>query len=220
MYRKGFTLVELLIVMAILAILIMVAVGAFNPGAMVGRGNDTRRKRDLARISVSFEDYYNDNGCYPNQTMIDELMSQTNCNSGIFSPWMNSWPCDPESRQPYATVIETTDCPDWYKIYTNLNNHNDSDIPEGWYDNDDYYRVGQGTLSVNDTNYGTSSPNVSWYERELASWCGPEYLCYSCNQFGQSTLVVDGGICSGSNCYLSSDCQEECHVDSCETDKP
>ena len=66
MGRKGFTLIELMVVVTILAIMSMILVGIINPIALVNRGRDARRKKDLARIKTAFEEYYNDKGCYPN----------------------------------------------------------------------------------------------------------------------------------------------------------
>ena len=62
MKNKGFTLMELLIVMAILMILIVILVGIINPAGLLGKTNDSRRKRDLDAIRKSFEEYFNDKG--------------------------------------------------------------------------------------------------------------------------------------------------------------
>ncbi len=214
--NKGVTLVELLLVMAIIVVLATMMTGAINPIALVGRANDSKRKKDLGRIRVSFEDYYNDKGCYPNQNKIAELSDSDNCSSGMFSPWLNSWPCDPETKQPYYVYTEDSDCPDWFKVITNLGNENDTDIPEGWYDNDEYYRIAQGALTVNDANYGTSSTNVNWYDYDLGE-CDDECRVHDVINEGSCGAPPYGGCVAGDGrwCYIDSECASGCRVESC-----
>src|SRR3989304_8672210 len=61
--KKGFTLVELLVVMAIISILATLIVGGFRSAQM--RGRDGQRKSDLKQISNALELFYNDYGKYP-----------------------------------------------------------------------------------------------------------------------------------------------------------
>jgi len=209
--NKGVTLVEVLLVMTIIVILATMMTGAINPIALVGRANDSRRKKDLGRIRVSFEDYYNDKNCYPTQDVVDGLMNENNCNGGVFLPWMNFWPCDPVSRQPYNIVVDGDDtgCPDWFKIYTDLENELDKDIPDGWHV-DQYYHVGDGGLGVDDVNYGTSSTNVNWYDYVLSD---------DCNGVCKRKTGPDGcdevPFCSGDACYVGVGCPAKCQVSSC-----
>ena len=63
MIKKGFSLIELLIVIAIMAILGSLALGAFSTARKQGR--DTTRKADLAQYKVALEQYYTANGSYP-----------------------------------------------------------------------------------------------------------------------------------------------------------
>lgn len=61
--KKGFSLIELLIVIAIMAILGSLALGAFSTARKQGR--DTTRKADLSQYKVALEQYYTSNGSYP-----------------------------------------------------------------------------------------------------------------------------------------------------------
>lgn len=221
--QVGFTLVEVLLVMAILMILVVTMVGTIDPIALVGKGKDARRKKDLGRIRVALEEYFSDKGCYPPQTMIDDLGNQSNCNSGIFQPWLSNWPCDPDG-QPYIIIISSVDtsCSRWFKILTNLENRNDADIPEGWYELGDTYHVGDGTYGVNDVNYGTSSTNVNWYDFVLdpsCEWHAEDHsddLCYVRSPDGLCNGAPDNQ-CSGSNCYALNNCRvsDICKVNCC-----
>lgn len=66
LYRKqqnGFTLVEILVVIAIISILAAVVVSSLNKTK--GRTDDMRRRSDLVQIRNALMMYYEDNGAYP-----------------------------------------------------------------------------------------------------------------------------------------------------------
>jgi len=111
--RKGFSLTELMIVVAIIAILLLVAIWAYRPQLLKGR--DVRRKADLNKLEKVFEDYYNDNDCYPETP--DQLVPD----------YLSEFPTDPVTRQPYE--FSTEDC-DVYRIYAKLEYEQDSAIAE------------------------------------------------------------------------------------------
>src|SRR5258708_32581778 len=116
--RSGFTLIELLIALAIIAILFVVLL--LGEGLQLSRGEDARRKSDLAKLKVAFEDYYNDHNCYPPPALLQR------CGSTDLAPYVARIPCDPRSRQPYPDYIDSS-C-QWYAIYTTLGDKNDAVI--------------------------------------------------------------------------------------------
>jgi prepilin-type N-terminal cleavage/methylation domain-containing protein len=61
--ENAFTLVELLVVIAVLGILSTIGLVAFNSSQV--RGRDATRKSDLRQIANALELYYNDYGYYP-----------------------------------------------------------------------------------------------------------------------------------------------------------
>jgi len=160
--ERGFTLVEILIVMVIFLILAVALVSSFDPIATIAKAYDTRRKKDLGRIKIAFEEYFSDKGCYPTQDRVDELMDSDNCFGDVFSPWLPRWSCNREGKT-YDVVVGGNDvnCPSWFKLLTNLENRLDEDIPEGWY-NLVGFTFGDGSYGIEDANYGVSSTNVLW----------------------------------------------------------
>lgn len=62
-FRKGFTLIELMVVIAIIGILATVVVSSLNTARAKGR--DTKRISDIHQIQNALELYYNTNGVYP-----------------------------------------------------------------------------------------------------------------------------------------------------------
>jgi len=61
--RSSFTLIELLLVMALLAVLALLLIGNFS--STMKRGRDQQRKNDLNQIQKALETYYEDNQSYP-----------------------------------------------------------------------------------------------------------------------------------------------------------
>lgn len=61
--KSGFTIVELIIVIVIIAILATITIVAYR--GVQGRARDDRRKTDIASITKAMEIYYDDNGRYP-----------------------------------------------------------------------------------------------------------------------------------------------------------
>lgn len=61
--RKGFTLVELLVVIVVLGILVSISVVAYN--GTQGRARDSRRQNDISEIAKALEVYYAVNHDYP-----------------------------------------------------------------------------------------------------------------------------------------------------------
>lgn len=154
--QAGFTLIELLIVLVVLAVLMIAAIGVLNPTALVNKGYDAQRKKDLKNIKVAFEDYFNDNGSYPQD--VKTWNKQFNCNSRtVFAPYLTSWPCDP-SGIPYIIIVDKVN---EFRILTNLENKKDLEIPENWYTRTDIFVEG---YTKDQFNYGVSSSNILWYE--------------------------------------------------------
>lgn len=222
--KKGFTLTELLIVMAILLIMAVIIIGLINPIALVDKGYDARRKKDIKRIGVAMEEYYNDKGCYPTQLMVDGLT----CGSNGFSPWLVNWPCDPGGERYEIKTEEpsVTDCPNEYRVYAKLRSLSDKDIPSEILNQvvPVYYRdvlLGEGGYT-----YGVSSTNTYWYQQQLDESCTfypDDHASDSCfsrpgddqERCNRSFFPSGDEGCVGINCFARNDCDDICQVGCC-----
>ena len=61
--QAGFTIVELLIVIVVIAILAAISIVAYN--GIQSRARDTQRVSEMHRLKLALETYYVDNGFYP-----------------------------------------------------------------------------------------------------------------------------------------------------------
>lgn len=64
--QKGFTILELLVVVALLVILATMGLALLNPTRIFGQGRDAKRISDLKQVQNALQLYFNDNKVYPN----------------------------------------------------------------------------------------------------------------------------------------------------------
>lgn len=136
MKQSGFTLMELLVVMAILGILVVAGLGSFSTSQKKSR--DIKRKNDLRQMTLALETYYNDFGQYP---MSDANHIPKGCGAGgaASCTWGSVWsdvtpdpdtiymislPSDPTSGRSY--YYDSSDG-SYFKIYALLENTLDTD---------------------------------------------------------------------------------------------
>lgn len=118
--QSGFSLVEFLVVVAIVAIFILIFLFLLTP--KVDQARDAERKGDLEKIKIAFEDYFNDNLCYPSDDVLE------NCGGTGFQPYIERIACDPITDEPYKYVpVEGNNCKG-YRIFATLQNTADPDI--------------------------------------------------------------------------------------------
>lgn len=162
--RNGFTLLELIIVMAILSILAVIVTGTFS--SSMRRGRDSRRKDDLRSITGALETYYNDKGVYPTGNANGEMVGCGAADAGT-CPWGGQFtdsegtlymvliPDDPIDTQRYFYVSGGTD----YKLYARMENVLDegSGVDQAGYSGTDCSASGAGV----ECTYGLASSNTA-----------------------------------------------------------
>jgi prepilin-type N-terminal cleavage/methylation domain-containing protein len=108
--RGGFTLIELVIVMSVLAILMGVVIKVINPTTFQGKSRDARRQTDLTAIQSALELYYATNRAYPaggGRCSTSESGWYGSCASYpaslscYLSPYISAIPRDPLNNSTY-----------------------------------------------------------------------------------------------------------------------
>ena len=101
---KAFTLVELLVVMAILGILVTLVGGSFRNAQR--RGRDTQRKSDLKQLANSFELFYQDYGYYPSADGQGRIVAcpYAEGTSGVVCTWGVGQFCDVDDYNNTRTI--------------------------------------------------------------------------------------------------------------------
>lgn len=146
--KKGFTLVELLVVMAIIGILSTLGLVSFRNAQPKSR--DSRRKSDLEQVQRALEMYYNDYNDYPSSnggaiqigSTLTWGVSEMKDSKGTI--YMKELPKDPTGNPEYCYVYINKS----FKLYARLENTNDP-VVGGPYS--------CGGVSI--YNYGVASPN-------------------------------------------------------------
>lgn len=164
---SGFTLVELLVVMAIISILTMITVSQFQTARR--KANDVSRKGDLNSLSKALHLYFSDYGFFPNATSIEGGAIDLNTLSswgGSFedqsvSPpyvYMKKLPKENSAGlPPYCYKVDSLTNPKKFALYAELENKLDKECDRN-NDNlpDDTYQCGGRNYC-----YFTTSSNTS-----------------------------------------------------------
>jgi prepilin-type N-terminal cleavage/methylation domain-containing protein len=95
---KGFTLVELLIVIAIIAVLVIIALIAIDPIERIHEANDRATASDVRQVAFIFE------GCVArNNEDLSACDTRTEMNStAVDAPWVRNWPNEVNETLPFC----------------------------------------------------------------------------------------------------------------------
>ena len=124
---KGFTIVEMLVVLAVLAIIVTIVLVAINPADQLATSRDTRRKADIEALANAVHQLVAETGSLP-QTITE---TPQNISSGavdlcttLIPTYVAALPQDPLSNN--GAKIRTADCANYdtgYVIYLRPDGH-------------------------------------------------------------------------------------------------
>lgn len=147
--KAGFSMLEMLIVIAIVSILFVVIIAFLNPKKQLEKAWDSQRHQQLAILQRVLEDYYNDKNEFPAgnavcyDTPVDDGSGTCSChvcglaNEGSTPSLANKF-CDPEfSKKKYLYQYDCVGASNWYRLCAQLSD------------------------SINTYNFGVSSSNIS-----------------------------------------------------------
>ena len=116
--NRGFTLVEVIVVILIFSVLVSMSLIAINPIKQLQKARDAQRQHDMSQIRNSLELYYNDKNCYPSSLAMG---APFNSDSTIY---MQKVPQDPDSPSNYPQYVYETNkdqsCPQWGVLFAKL----------------------------------------------------------------------------------------------------
>lgn len=146
---RGFTIVELLIVIVVVAILASISVVAYN--GVQSRSRDATRRSDLRNVQIALERFYVDNGYYPSAACLS-------------SPWWNCWGAGSSTgRLVSTTYLQTMPQDPAFVDSAACGNPNNFQTRAYWYQDN----AGQGyvlgtfmeSVSSSDANYLATNGN-------------------------------------------------------------
>lgn len=117
--KKGFTLVEVLLVIVIIAILAAIVIVAINPGRQVSQANNTQRQSDVKVLLDAVHEFGIDNrGTFPagitaTATVVGSGAAQIDICSDLVPTYIAAMPFDPT-----AAGAAYTDCTTYDTGYT------------------------------------------------------------------------------------------------------
>lgn len=161
----GFTLIELIIVVAVIGVLFTVFISTINPPEQFKKSRDTKRKTTMAQIQKALEAYYQDHGRYPASSPTYKIVSIVNGTTSTLNwgepwlPYMDVLPEDPTTGQSYAYYTNDATGQTYY-LYASLERgENDPNVCNDGAKCTTLPNVNPSPCG-GVCNFGVSSPNV------------------------------------------------------------
>ncbi len=179
--QKAFTLLELLVVMAIMALLVGLGLRTF--GSVQQKSRDGRRKQDIQSISKALELYYNDYKHYPYASAGKILGCGENAaeecewgdvwqNTTNQTLYMAKMPLDPGGSQYFYLADAQGQT---FRLFAYLENLEDDAVVKNVDGEPAYYsgtscRIIDYVLTANTCNYIVMSSNTTTAPNVVDSW--------------------------------------------------
>lgn len=164
---QGFTLIEMIVVIALVGIIAATALAAINPNAQLQKSNDAHRKADLESLQHALELYYQDKNVYPTSSSDFKIMSGASTLSwgSSWQPYMATLPKDPTLKNTYVYYSPPSAAGQTYYLYANV--QRGSNDPQACNKGAACQSIGSAagfpsaSACGGTCNYGVSSSNVS-----------------------------------------------------------
>lgn len=115
---RGFTLVELLLVITILGTLIVAAFITMNSSNPLLKANDSKRSQELEEIKTALDAYYNDNNCFPTSIPFG---SEWKVGTTVYMKEVPQDPnCASDDSACYIYKYSGGSCPQWHTVFVKL----------------------------------------------------------------------------------------------------
>lgn len=132
---RGFTLVEIIIVVALIGVLAGGLITILDPAGQLKGSRDSKRKSDLKQIQAALELYRADQGTYPDNSDIGYDVANNPSNTSfvdyptnVQATYLQTVPKDPRSNAHYYYCTSSTcGVTSGYRIYACLEKSNDPD---------------------------------------------------------------------------------------------
>lgn len=144
--RKGFTLIEIILVIALIGVSASVVIALVNPVQQFKKANDAKRKADVTQLQAALELYRADQDFYPETTSIPQCGNPLTFGT---TTYLRSIPCDPKTKGNYVYDSLPVGAPTTYSLIACLENTSDlsKDV-----NNDDRFCDGDTDWSYTVTN--------------------------------------------------------------------
>ena len=136
--QRGFTIVELLIVIVVIGILAAIVIVAYN--GIQTRARDTSRDNAIATLKKTIEVYKTLNGSYPPACSAgDNQGCSTSSLDAYLSPYASKIPNDPQYPTKTFSYVRGTPASDSYGIYVQYETKDTcktgANVNVGWWGN-------------------------------------------------------------------------------------
>lgn len=155
---SGLTLIEMMIIVAVLGLLGWGIMAVINPADRINQANDARRKSDLQQIQNALEIYHKDVGNYPAASSDYKIIG--NLWGNPWQPYIDTLPVDPKSTKTYVYVSSGGQT---YYLYASLDRGGKD--PQACFSTGDpctsAVTNNVSTACGGNCDYGVSSQNIS-----------------------------------------------------------